>query len=74
MREIIIELADNQGITISIDNMSKEQLLNADEIFLSNSLIGLWPVIRLQGQNICVGETSRKLQRLINRDIPLIHV
>ena len=74
MRDIILELADTEGITISITNISWQQLLKADEIFLSNSLIGLWPIKHLHGQNYLVGEISRKLQQLINRNIPLIHV
>jgi len=74
MRERLIELAAQEGMSIHIGNITKEQLFNADEIFLSNSLIGLWPVKQLNGQIFTIGETGRKLQILINRDIPLIHV
>ena len=74
MREYILELARNEGMAIRIENIGKQRLLEADEIFLSNSLIGLWPVKQLEGQRFTVGETSRSLQRRINRDAPLIHV
>jgi len=74
MRERILELAEKEKLSIRIAHITKEQLLAADEIFLSNSLIGLWPVTKLDGQLFTIGETSRKLQSLINRDIPLIHV
>ncbi len=74
MRACLLELAAKEGMNIRIGNISKQQLLEADEIFISNSLIGLWPVKNLQGQNIRIGETSRKLQMLINREIPFIHV
>ncbi|VAX07571.1 Aminodeoxychorismate lyase [hydrothermal vent metagenome] len=74
MRERLLELAAKAGINIQIGNITKEQLLEADEIFISNSLIGLWPVKQLNGQTFTIGDTSRKLQMLINRDMPLIHV
>lgn len=74
MRGYILELARNAGITSHIGDISKQQLGEADEIFLSNSLIGLWPVNRLEKQVFTVGETSRRLQMLINKDYPHIHV
>lgn len=74
MRGYILELAHNAGIATRIGEITKKQLGEADEIFLSNSLIGLWPVNRLEGQTFAVGEISRRLQTLINRDYPLIHV
>ncbi len=74
MRERILELAHRQGIRIEIDNITKAQLLAADEVFLSNSLIGLWPVNSLQGRDFKIGNITRSLQTLINQDYPLIHV
>ena len=74
MRGYILDLARKAGIATHIGEISRQQLGEADEIFLSNSLIGLWPVKRLDGQIFAVGETSRRLQMLINRDYPLIHV
>ncbi len=74
MRDTILELAHTEGMAVSTTNITKQQLLDADEIFLSNSLIGLWPVKRLHGQPFAVGEISRRLQMLVNRNIPLIHV
>ncbi|VAX12266.1 Aminodeoxychorismate lyase [hydrothermal vent metagenome] len=73
MRGYILDLARNAGIAIHIGDISKQQLGDADEIFLSNSLIGLWPVNRLEGQLLAVGEISRRLQTLINRDYPHFH-
>jgi len=74
MRETILELARNAGMTVCITNITKDHLCEADEIFLTNSLIGLWPVNRLEGQTFAVGEISRHLQMLINRDYPRIYV
>ncbi len=74
MRGYILELACHAGMGTHIGEITKKRLGEADEIFLTNSLIGLWPVNRLEGQIFAVGEISRRLQTLINRDYPLIHV
>lgn len=74
MRDTILKLTCNEGIAVNIANITKEQLCEADEIFLTNSLIGLWPVNRVDKQTFAVGEISRRLQMLINKDVPLIYV
>lgn len=48
VRNNIINIAHQNNIKIEEVSLSKEQLLNMDEIFISNSLIGIWPVIKLQ--------------------------
>ncbi len=74
MRDAIRELARNVDITVRVTEITKEQLCEADEIFLTNSLIGIWPVNRINKQTFAVGEISRRLQMLINRDYPLLYV
>lgn len=44
MREQIIQLARSQGITLNEIDISLQNFLQMDEIFVSNSLIGIWPV------------------------------
>ncbi len=44
MREKIINLAGDLGIRCDIVEISQNDLLNADEMFVCNSLIGIWPV------------------------------
>ena len=43
-RERIIDLASKHAMVCKIKNISLAELLQADEIFLTNSVIGLWPV------------------------------
>jgi len=74
MRETILELARNTDMTVRVTNITKDHLCEADEIFLTNSLIGIWPVNRINKQTFAVGEISRRLQMLINRDYPLLYV
>jgi len=74
MRDTVLELARNTDMTVRITNITKDQLCEADEIFLTNSLIGIWPVNRLEGQTFAVGDISRRLQMLLNREYPRIYV
>ena len=41
------------------------ELAAADEMFVSNVRIGLWPVVRLDSRSLGVGERTRFLQRSI---------
>ena len=44
VREKIINLADKFGLKIEIKKITLDFLLNAEEIFMCNSLIGIWPI------------------------------
>jgi len=44
IREKIIDIVDKFKFTVEIINVPLEFLLDADEVFLCNSLIGIWPV------------------------------
>ena len=46
-RQRIIDLASKHATACTIKNISLAELLQADEIFLTNSVIGLWPVRKL---------------------------
>lgn len=47
MRAEIINLAREMDITVTETVLDLEQLYQADEVFLTNSIIGLWPVTAL---------------------------
>ncbi|MEJ2142040.1 MAG: aminodeoxychorismate lyase, partial [Gammaproteobacteria bacterium] len=44
MRETVLTILEKEKIPFEITNISKETLMSADEVFLTNSVIGLWPV------------------------------
>jgi 4-amino-4-deoxychorismate lyase len=60
-------LAD-EGIACDVRDLPFEALLEADEVFLTNSLIGLWPVARLGERRWAPGPVTRRLQAWIERD------
>ncbi len=50
-RDRVMEWAAAHQIACAVGRYSLAELLAADEVFLVNSVIGLWPVSELQGRN-----------------------
>ena len=44
MREVVMELAADMGLACSEDILHRDEVAGIDEMFLTNSLIGIWPV------------------------------
>ncbi len=66
MREEVLERARQVGVSTLVCDLSLEQLHRADEVFVCNSLYGIWPVRQLDASVWSVGPVTRKLQRLVN--------
>jgi len=47
-RELVLEAAAMHGIACRVETISRKRLEAADEIFLLNSLIGAWPIAKLE--------------------------
>lgn len=66
MRKAIVDIyADSLSISVQEKKLTLADLATADEVFLCNSLIGIWPVISIDSDKILVfkqGELTRKLQ------------
>ena len=65
MRGAVLEQAGRLGITCRVGPVTAIQLEQADELFLTNSLIGLWPVRRIENRSYTIGQTTRKIQQAI---------
>lgn len=63
VREIVIEFAVRLGIEYQEKPIFESGLLEADEIFVTNSVIGIWPVRRLEQQCFKVGRITRRMQQ-----------
>ena len=68
MREQVLELADNIGVTAKIMSLSLADIEAADEVFLSNSVIGLWPVREFQRQTFNDFSISHQLLELLEEN------
>lgn len=65
MRAEIIERASRQAIAVTQRQIAYHELLAADEVFVCNSLYGIWPVREFAGQCWPVGPLTRKLQGIL---------
>ena len=50
MRDLTLELARTHGIRADISHLSKSDVLGADELFVLNSVIGVWQIVALEGR------------------------
>jgi 4-amino-4-deoxychorismate lyase len=66
MRELVLEAAaELEGLEPRVGAVGIHDLASADECFLTNSLIGIWPIRHLEGQALGVGPVSHELQTLL---------
>ncbi|AZD28533.1 aminodeoxychorismate lyase [Pseudomonas chlororaphis] len=64
MRAEILFQAASLGIPTEIADISLEQLQQADEVFVCNSVYGIWPVLACGALRWSAGPLTRKLQRI----------
>ncbi len=65
MRQHIIDLLADNGIDCAKTDVSPADLRSADEVFLSNSQIGVVPVRRCDDQVLSVGEATRSVMAML---------
>ena len=64
MRAELLAQARRQAITLVERDIDLAELLGADEVFVCNSLYGIWPVRALAEHRWSVGPLTRKLQAI----------
>lgn len=62
IRKKIIVLANTLNISIAIKDISLKELLSAEEIFICNSIIGVWPVSILDNKSFPIGSMTKKIR------------
>ncbi|MDE2070310.1 MAG: aminodeoxychorismate lyase [Gammaproteobacteria bacterium] len=62
MRRHLLERAVEAGEPVQEAQLSLKELQAAREVFVCNSLIGIWPVRRLDNQEYAVGDWTRRMQ------------
>ena len=63
IRDFVIRSAKKLGIKTQQGFFTKKDLLIADELFVTNSVIGLWAVQLLEQQSFTKGSVTQQLQR-----------
>lgn len=65
VRAEIMDTAARLGIPTDIAHIKKSDVESADELFLTNSLIGIWPIARLESKSYVVGQITQTLQKTL---------
>jgi 4-amino-4-deoxychorismate lyase len=58
MREVLLEQTE---LSIKETILSKEDVLQADELFVTNSVIGIWPIRQLEAKTYPIGKLTQQL-------------
>ena len=67
-RSRLLALAQNLEIPCQIEPLPLQRVLDAEEVFFSNSLIGVWPLIAVEKQTWTVGPVTAALRNALNAD------
>ena len=62
MRSIIIRISSDHDLSVKEHTFTKDELLSADEVFVCNSIVGIWPVKQIAKTCFPVGVITRQLQ------------
>ncbi len=66
IRALIIKLARQNSFPVVEKRIRLNDILGADELFVTNSIIGIWPVKRFDQQCFDLGPVTREIQNLFN--------
>lgn len=73
MRRFLIEtIAPSLGLKVVIKKLTLDELYSADEAFLSNSIFGIWPVVKVVSEHTSVfshGKITSELQALLSKTL-----
>ena len=62
MRGLVLDMAHRLGIPAHVREIQPPDLQGADAVFLTNSLVGIWPVRELQGWHYDVEAVPPRLR------------
>lgn len=73
MRSVVIDVAQQNNVPVVIASLQPAMLEKAEEIFITNALIGIWPVTRCGTHHFPPGPVTRRLQHLLASQMELSH-
>jgi 4-amino-4-deoxychorismate lyase len=65
MRRVVLREAAKSGLVVGEGVLSEGDLHSADEVFMTNARIGIWPVRAIGSRPLTAGPVTRRLQGLI---------
>ncbi|WP_445372818.1 aminodeoxychorismate lyase [Methylomonas sp. HW2-6] len=67
IRELVIGFARDIGVQLHEIPLDPVDVLAAEELFVTNSVIGIWPIKRLEQRVLAAGPLTRRMQDLLNQ-------
>ncbi len=67
IRSIILQFVERIGLEIEIVRLTKTDILAADELFVTNSIIGIWPIKQMEQQIFPVGPVTKRISVLLDQ-------
>lgn len=61
MRGLVLEAAAETGIGAEVRDVRRDEIAAAQELFVTNALIGIWPVRACAGRSLAPGPVTRRL-------------
>jgi 4-amino-4-deoxychorismate lyase len=61
MRRAVLDTARALGIEAEECDLTLQETLSADELFVTNALFGIWPIVAIDAQRYPVGPVTRRL-------------
>ncbi len=65
MRALVIDTARDLGLPLSVEKLMPVDLKGADALFMTNALVGIWPVCELQGEPLDAGAAPPELLGIV---------
>ncbi len=66
-RNVVIELANEAGTTVKEEQLTRDDLYNADECFLTGTAAEIIPVVNLDGRKIASGKPGKVTLSLLKK-------
>ena len=64
-RRVVIDLASSLGIKVAQEAVTVERVLNAEEVFITNSVIEIMPIASVDGRTVGAGSRGEVTKRLM---------
>ncbi|EPE37642.1 Aminodeoxychorismate lyase [Candidatus Photodesmus katoptron] len=65
-RQLVIQFSSSKNLKLIIDNFQFQCLDDAEEIFITNSILGVVPVIKIISKHYNIGKVTRYFQERLN--------
>ena len=66
-RNVVIELANEAGMTVKEEQLTRDDLYNADECFLTGTAAEIIPVVNIDGRKIASGKPGKVTLNLLRK-------